>query len=123
MKVLLSIKPEYADKIFDGTKRYEFRRTIFKNPDVEKVYVYASSPVKKVIGEFEVEQILSSDLETLWQTTHKESGISEDFFYDYFKDKSSGYAIEIKSYKRYENTLCIRADFNAAPPQSFIYLD
>jgi predicted transcriptional regulator len=30
MKVILSIKPEYAFKIFDGTKKFEFRRVIFK---------------------------------------------------------------------------------------------
>jgi len=37
MKILLSIKPEYAEKIFAGTKKYEFRRSIFKNPDVKTV--------------------------------------------------------------------------------------
>ena len=31
MKVLLSIKPEFAEKIFNGTKKYEFRKSIFKN--------------------------------------------------------------------------------------------
>lgn len=30
MKVLLSIKPEFANKIFEGTKRFEFRKSIFK---------------------------------------------------------------------------------------------
>ena len=37
MKVLLSIKPEFAEKIFNGTKKYEFRKSIFKNKDVDKV--------------------------------------------------------------------------------------
>lgn len=50
MKVLMSIKPEFADKIFDGSKRYEFRRMIFKQPAVKKVVVYASAPVQMVIG-------------------------------------------------------------------------
>ena len=36
MTVLLSIKPEFAEKIFDGTKKYEFRKSIFKNADVKK---------------------------------------------------------------------------------------
>ena len=45
MKALLSIKPEFADMIFAGTKRYEFRRAIFKRNDLEGVLVYASSPV------------------------------------------------------------------------------
>ena len=31
MKVVLSIKPEFANKIFDGTKKFEFRKSIFKN--------------------------------------------------------------------------------------------
>ena len=52
MKVLLSIKPEYASKILDGTKRYEYRRAIFKRTEVTTVVVYASDPVRKVIGEF-----------------------------------------------------------------------
>ena len=36
MKVVLSIKPEFAFKIFDGTKQFEFRKAIFKNPAVKK---------------------------------------------------------------------------------------
>ena len=35
MKIVLSIKPEYAEKIFSGSKKYEFRRMIFKAPDVK----------------------------------------------------------------------------------------
>ena len=122
MKVLLSIKPEFANKIFDGTKKYEFRRTIFKNPEIKKIVVYASSPVQKVIGEFEIEQILNLDIEALWNRTKKYSGISENYFFDYFIDKEFGFAIKIKNIKKYKIPKCIREDFNATPPQSFLYL-
>ena len=81
MKVVLSIKPEFANKIFEGTKKYEFRRAIFKNPNIKKVVVYSSSPVQKIIGEFEIDRIIIHDLETLWNKTKKYSGISEDFFF------------------------------------------
>ena len=57
MTVLLSIKPEFAEKIFDGTKKFEFRKSIFKNTDVQTVIVYASSPVQQVIGEFTIDSI------------------------------------------------------------------
>ena len=30
MKILLSIKPEFAERIFDGSKKYEFRKVIFR---------------------------------------------------------------------------------------------
>ena len=66
MKVVLSIKPQFANKIFDGTKKFEFRKAIFKNQNVTSVLVYASSPVQKVIGEFEIGEIFNFDLKTLW---------------------------------------------------------
>lgn len=122
MRVILSIKPEFANKIFEGTKKYEFRRAIFKNQDVKKVVVYASSPVQKIIGEFEIDRILKDDLNTLWSQTKKYSGISEDFFFEYFGDKEHGFAIKIKNFKKYRVPKCIREDYNLFPPQSFLYL-
>ena len=117
MKVLLSIKPEFAEKIFSGEKKYEFRRTIFKNKEVKTVIVYASAPVQKVIGEFEIDRILSSEPSKLWRETKDSSGISEEFFFQYFTAKSTAYAIKVKNVKRYKKPLCIREDFNTAPPQ------
>lgn len=122
MNVLLSIKPEYVEKIFSGEKKYEFRRILFRNKKVKKVIVYASSPVKKVVGEFEIEYILSDDPKILWQQTKEHSGITSDFFFSYFSDKAIGYAIKVKRAKRYRKPLCIKKDFNATPPQSFLYL-
>jgi len=122
MRVLLSIKPEYAEMIFNGTKKYEFRRSVFKNQNVKTVVVYASSPVQRVIGEFEIEKIINDDLHKLWNKTKEFSGISEVFFFEYFNNKEKGYAIKIKQTKRYIETLSLQDDFNATPPQSFMYL-
>jgi predicted transcriptional regulator len=121
MKVVLSIKPEFAFKIFDGTKRFEFRRSIFKNGNIKSVIVYASSPVQQVIGEFEIDEVLNYDLPTLWDMTQEFSGISEKFYYNYFANKEQGFAIKIKNIKKYNNPKCLRADFNLSPPQSFAY--
>jgi predicted transcriptional regulator len=122
MRVLLSIKPEYANKIFDGSKRFEFRRVIFKKPNIKTVVVYASSPVKKVIGEFEIENIISFDPKSLWGITKKYSGISEDFFFEYFSNRKVAHAIRIKSTMKYKEPLSIKDDFNVIPPQSYGYL-
>lgn len=123
MKIILSIKPEFANKIFEGTKKFEFRRSIFKNPKVKKIVVYASSPIQKIIGEFDIGYILIHDLDTLWHKTKSHAGISEDYFFEYFIDKGLGYAIKIKSPKLYKEPRCIRQDYNLFPPQSFLYLD
>ena len=122
MKVLLSIKPEFADKIFSGEKKYEFRRVIFKNKEVTKVVVYVSSPVQKVVGEFEIEAILTDEIHALWEQTKKYAGISDTYFYDYFSDKEKGHAIQIKKTRKYKKPLCIKKDFDLLPPQSFLYL-
>jgi predicted transcriptional regulator len=124
MKVLLAIKPEFAEKIFEGTKKFEFRKIIFKNKTVRKIVVYASSPVKRVIGEFEIDEILSLDPESLWQKTYKSAGISKSFYDSYFDRKELAYAIKIKGIRKYKTPLYLDLDFNIkSPPQSFVYID
>jgi type I restriction enzyme S subunit len=63
MNVLLSIKPKYANQIVKGNKKYEFRKSVFKNRDLEMVYIYSSSPVKRIIGAFAIKMIFSVILE------------------------------------------------------------
>ncbi len=120
--VLLSIKPEFAEKIFDGTKKYEFRKSIFKSTDVQKVVVYASTPVRKVIGEFSIMEILSDNVETIWKETSRYSGISYDFYMSYFANKEKAYAIRIGKTTRYRQARNL-SDYNLSfAPQSFTYL-
>lgn len=123
MKVLLSIKPEFAEKIFNGTKKYEFRKSIFKNTSVDKIVVYASAPVQKVIGEFDVEDILVENPSELWLKTKDYSGITREFFDQYFKVKNKGYAIKISKTRRYKSPLNLKDHYGINfPPQSFLYL-
>ena len=122
MKVLLSIKPEYADRIFSGQKKYEFRRTIFKNQKVTHIVVYASSPTRKVVGEFEIVSIIHEDVRALWNETGSAGGISKHKFFDYFFNRGKGYAIEIGKARKYEPSLSLEDEYGLAPPQSFAYL-
>lgn len=48
MRILLSINPEYVEKIFSGTKKYEYRKNIFKNKEVKTILIYSTSPIKKI---------------------------------------------------------------------------
>ena len=100
--VLLSIKPEFAHKIFDGTKKYEFRKQIFKDSSVKKVIVYSSSPEQKVIGEFKIDTILSDTPSAIWLQTRDYSGISQAFYDEYFRGRQNAYAIKRKIYETYQ---------------------
>ena len=57
--LLLSIHPEYAEKIFDGTKRVELRRVRPRLQNGDLVIVYVSSPVKAVCGAFRVDNVVA----------------------------------------------------------------
>jgi len=122
MRVLLSIKPEFAFKIFEGIKRFEFRKIIFKKPNIKTVVVYASSPVQQVIGEFEIDDILTSSPDEIWKITRKYSGISEQYFYEYFADREIAHAIKIKEATKYKEPLSLQDNFKVSPPQSYLYL-
>ncbi len=122
MKVLLSIKPEFAERIFDGSKKYEYRRTIFKRPEVVAVVVYASRPVGRIVGEFKVGRILHGDPEDLWTQTSSYSGITRSHFLEYFSNRAKGYAIEIRQASRYGAPICLDELMLSSPPQSFMYL-
>lgn len=121
--VLLSIKPEFAEKILDGTKTYEFRRTLFKDKDVKTVLIYASSPVQRVIGEFEVEAVLSLPKHDLWHKTHTGGAISRNYFDEYFNGSKICHAICIRNPKRYKHPMILEdASGLNVPPQSFAYV-
>ena len=121
--VLLSIKPEFAHKIFDGTKKYEFRKQIFKDSSVKKVIVYSSSPEQKVIGEFTIDDILNDTPSDLWLQTRDYSGITQAFYEEYFRGRKNAYAIKVASTKLYEQEKNL-SDFDILyPPQSFAYVE
>ena len=69
MHVLLSVKPEFALGILSGSKKYEYRRTMFRSTAVESVFMYASSPMQALVGEFRVAHVLSDEPSKLWAKT------------------------------------------------------
>ncbi|HFZ6659664.1 MULTISPECIES: ASCH domain-containing protein [Streptococcus] len=125
MKALLSIKPQFVREIIEGGKKYEYRKKIFRRTDITNIVVYATKPYGRVVGEIEIGEILEEQIEKLWEETHRFSGISEDYFYEYFKDKDSGFAIQIKNFIEYENHLEL-SEYNSkikVAPQSFCYIE
>jgi predicted transcriptional regulator len=123
MKVLLSIKPEFASKIFDGSKKYEYRRVIFKRKDVETIVVYASDPIRRIIGEFDIGEVLYAAPEQLWERTSNCAGITKSRFMKYFTNQDKGFAIGVREARKYSNSLSLDDLMLSLPPQSFVYLD
>lgn len=122
MKALLSIKPEFAEKIFSGEKGFEFRKATFSR-DVSSIVLYVTAPVGKIVGEFKVVSILEDTPASLWEQTRDQAGISKQFFFTYFKGRKKAFAIEIGSPHKYEEAIDpYKLGKKFVPPQSFRYL-
>ena len=121
-KVLLSIRPEFANKIFGGNKNFEYRKVIFRRREITTVVVYASAPIRRVIGEFKVAGIHESSPKALWGLTSDFSGISEDQYWKYFRGRTRAYAIEIGERLLYPSPRSIEDEYGVRPPQSFLYV-
>lgn len=121
MNVLLSIKPQYVEKILNGTKKYEFRRSIFKKP-VRRIEIYSSSPVQKLVGFFVPGKIVEDSPASLWEHFHKGAGVTEEEFFTYFHKKETGFAIEIAQVDIYQPPIDPFLECPSfIPPQSFVY--
>lgn len=123
MDVLLSIKPKFAESIINGRKKYEFRKNAFSKKNIGRVYIYSTTPIKKIIGFFKVSKIIEDKPSTLWHQLKDEAGISEEEFFDYFKNREIGFALEIAEVEKFENPVDPKIIFpNFVPPQSFCYI-
>lgn len=117
-KILLSIKPKYSRAIFQGKKNYEFRKSIFRQK-VKTVYVYSSLPDGKVIGLFDIGEVIEGSPVEIWNKVGNQGAISKKDFFDYFGDSPRAYAIEIINPIEYKPHKIISM---SQVPQSFRYL-
>jgi type I restriction enzyme S subunit len=124
MDVLLSIKPKYVKSIIEGEKRYEFRKTIFKNREINRIYIYSSSPMKKIVATFEIGGILEDHPADLWDNVKDYAGINHRDFFAYFDGKSRAFAIKIQNLQEFNDPVDPYATMPGfVPPQSYCYMD
>lgn len=122
-KILMPINPEYVDEILSGNKKYEYRKIKAKRKNIDKMVIYSTSPIMRVVAEVDVEGIIEASPEKLWEQTKEYSGITKDFYSKYYKNKEIAIAYKLGNIKVYDKPkkLCdIGINY---VPQSFIYLD
>lgn len=119
--ILISINPEYAEKILNGTKKYEYRKIKCKK-NIDKIIIYSTFPVMKVVGEAKVEEILEDTPENIWNKTKKYSGVNKDFYKKYFNNKEKAIAYKLKDVKKYNVPKDLFSYGIKNAPQSFVYI-
>ena len=120
-KILISINPEHVENILSGIKKYEYRKVAAKD-DISSIIIYETTPVKRVVAEAEIIDVLMCGPEELWELTKEGSGISKKFFDKYFKDKEVAYAYKLGEIQVFETPKTL-SDFGIrTAPQSFVYV-
>ena len=120
-RILMSIKPEYIDKIFDGSKKFEYRKTLYRQ-NIDTIIMYSTYPVMRVVGEIQITSIIEDTPDTVWQKTKDFSGITKQFFDKYYNGKNQAIAYKIGKVTKYNKPLKL-SDFGLThAPQSFVYI-
>jgi predicted transcriptional regulator len=118
---LLSVKPRFAEAILDGDKTVELRKQRF-GADVSLVLIYATSPVARIVGWFEVGNIDAAKPATLWRKYREATGISAAEFKGYYGGAEVGYAITVDRAARLDEPIPLIHVGIASAPQNFRYL-
>lgn len=121
--LLLSIKPKYAKAIYDGLKKYEFRRACPRVHLPLPCFFYESKPVSLVTGRATVLEILhGSDVE-LVSIVQNQDPFRESYL-SYLKGARHPGALCLALPQRFENGIPLTNAFPSIsrPPQSFCYL-
>jgi predicted transcriptional regulator len=77
----------------------------------------------KVVAEARVKEVLVDDPETIWKLTNAYSGVSKEFFDQYYLGKDVAVAYELDDIEEYPASLDLKDFGVSTAPQSFIYLD
>ena len=120
--ILLSINPNHVENILNGTKRYEFRKKVCKR-HVDKILIYSTTPIMKVVGEAEVEEVLVDNPEAIWKKTKTKSGIDKKSFDQYYKNRDQAVAYKLRNVIKYRQPKELKEYGVSSAPQSFRYIE
>ena len=123
MKILLSIRPEFAELILCGEKAYEFRRVVFRDQSVRSALIYATRPIGQIIGQFDIAGVISGPPTTIWKQTRHRAGVTRSLFTSYFAGQRIAYALAVAKTTRFRRPLELKEVIpSGVAPQSFTYV-
>ncbi len=124
--LFLSLRPSFAELILDGVKRVELRRIRPRAQRGTSVIVYATSPVKAVLGGCTVRSVLTADPDEVWELHGALASVERDGFDEYFAGAEQATAIQLSSPWRLARPVSLAALRTSwegfSPPQSFRYV-
>lgn len=123
--LFISIKPEFANKIVSEEKTIELRKVKPKVSEGDYIVIYASSPIKSVIGYGKVKEVIVTSPETMWDKYSSTLGIDKQRYDSYFQGCDKAIGIKISEISRI-NPIALdklrKIDTDFHPPQIYRYV-
>ena len=92
---ILSIKPEFAHRIFDRTKNIELRRTQMGIKSGDVLLIYTSAPEQSISGWFRVSRVEVRSVGEMWKKYHSRLGIGQAEYLAYFEGVKEAVGLHI----------------------------
>jgi predicted transcriptional regulator len=125
--VLLSIHPQFVEKILLGEKRVELRRRKPRIDTGDAVLIYSTNPVGKLAGMACVDSVVTLSVSSLWSQVRGCAGVSRSDFDTYFSGLEQGIGIFLTDTIRFRKPIPLwrlrQLWPGFHPPQSFRYFD
>ena len=125
--LLLSLKPRFATSILNGTKTVELRRVAPTIQPGHIVLIYASSPVRQLVGTCRVVRLDVAPKLAIWERYGSQCGVTKAEYEGYFEGVQDAVAIVVDSPCALQEPPSLATLRNRVagfrPPQSFRYLN
>lgn len=125
--LLISVKPKYAEKILNGEKTVELRKSApTRIKEGGYILIYVTSPVKQILGICQIGRIMKDTPSELWKKVKFNAGVTKSEFNDYFADYKNGYGLILNNVNNLEP---IDLDYLKSsisgfnPPQTYRYIN
>lgn len=125
MTFLMSIKPEYAELILSRKKTVEIRKKRIHAVAGDVVIVYATAPIKSIVGYFTIKCVDYGPALQIWETYGHDSCLTLEKYYMYVRDANMVCAICLEDATRTKTVDLgtIRNDYHIHIPQSYMCLE
>lgn len=125
--IVLSLKPRFAESILTGSKTVELRRIAPRINRPTRALLYATTPVRALLGECLITDVESLELKALWNRHGRRTGLLYPEFQQYFRGVEVGAALMLENPQSFSRRISLQ-DLRAKPgsfrpPQSFAYVD
>lgn len=125
-EIIISIKPNFVEKILNGEKTVELRTRRANLQPGTKMWIYSTLPMGEICALASVDFVQTSTPEEIWGEYKNEIAINEDEFWQYVGERDAVSIIKMSKVNPMDKGVSlqrIKEELdNFIPPQFFMWL-